>query len=325
VKPKTNSRLFLVFLVVVFTGSANCRRFPAQPTHASRYPLAVDASKVGKYPMLTKSGGGYFYDDVLEYRVWINPPEGGDDYYKAFASYEEAETFANGTTGADKPLVLVLQKEWIEEPQPGVFVRRREDRITEWQVSWLDKDKRTPEGIESFLQQQKLAADLRAPLVEITLKELEKFSKTAGLSNLKSANISDDTTEVRLWRGGGLFYPISFVISLQEKNNHAYLVTVPNGKSGKYEQKDVGTPRSGWESFIEQLNERGIYSAVWFKLDETIVPNTDEGSILLEVKRGKAYSFVFYLESTKSEDGKKAFEICRMIEGEFQIKLGCRN
>jgi putative acetyltransferase len=39
----------------------------------SAYPLAIDLTRVGKYPSETKSGAGYFYDDVLEYRVWFYP------------------------------------------------------------------------------------------------------------------------------------------------------------------------------------------------------------------------------------------------------------
>ena len=33
------------------------------------YPPAAYPEKVGTYPALCHSGGGYFYDDVLEYRV----------------------------------------------------------------------------------------------------------------------------------------------------------------------------------------------------------------------------------------------------------------
>lgn len=55
-----------------------------------RPPVAIDKTKVGSYPARAFAGGGYFFDDVLEYRVWVCPPEGGDDYYQAFATYEEA-------------------------------------------------------------------------------------------------------------------------------------------------------------------------------------------------------------------------------------------
>lgn len=32
----------------------------------SNYPLAVDPARVGEYPAEAKSGGGYFYDEVLD-------------------------------------------------------------------------------------------------------------------------------------------------------------------------------------------------------------------------------------------------------------------
>src|SRR6266436_2220194 len=77
----------------------------ASPTSA--YPLAVDLNRVGKYPSETKSGAGYFYDDVLEYRVWFYPKGGGDDQYKAFAQYEQALAFSKSTPDSQEPLVLV--------------------------------------------------------------------------------------------------------------------------------------------------------------------------------------------------------------------------
>jgi putative acetyltransferase len=118
---------------------------------ASQQPVAVDPGRVGSYPAKTKSGGGYFYDDVLEYRVWINPPDGGDDYYRAFASFEPASKFSKSTPGAEQPLVLVRQVKWVNEPKPGQFEPRTDERITEWQVGWLSGNKRSEDSIEKFL------------------------------------------------------------------------------------------------------------------------------------------------------------------------------
>jgi hypothetical protein len=118
----------------------------------------VDPQLVGTYPGGTKSGAGYFYDDVLEYRVWQHPERGaadlsnGNDYFAAFAQYEAAERFAAATLGAEPPLVLVRQIESIDEPNPGEFHAVRETRITEWQVQWLLGNKRQPNSIEDFLK-----------------------------------------------------------------------------------------------------------------------------------------------------------------------------
>jgi hypothetical protein len=132
---------------------------------SSAYPLAVDPSRVGTYPADTKSGGGFFYDDVLEYRVWLHPENGAQplnathDYYVAFAQYEPAAAFAKNSRGAEDPLVLVRQLEWINEPEPGHYVPKRGERITEWQVRWLAGDKRSANTITEFMKHPHPARD----------------------------------------------------------------------------------------------------------------------------------------------------------------------
>jgi hypothetical protein len=101
---------------------------------ASRFPVAADPSRVGKYSGRVKSGAGYFYDDVLEHRVWLHPERGakplaGDrDYFAAFAEYERAAEFAKSAQGSEEPLVLIRQREWIDEPSPGHYTVEKGDR-----------------------------------------------------------------------------------------------------------------------------------------------------------------------------------------------------
>ena len=38
-------------------------------TKDDAYPNAIDPDMVGEYPALAKAGGGYVWDEVLEYRV----------------------------------------------------------------------------------------------------------------------------------------------------------------------------------------------------------------------------------------------------------------
>lgn len=128
----------------------------------SEYPMAIDASKVGTYPALVKSGGGYFYDDVLEYRVWLHPENGaeakggsGSDYHATFATYERALDFSKHATGAEEPLVLIRQMKHINEPNPGVFEVIDGERIAEWRVEWLDGHKRQPGSIERFMAEHR--------------------------------------------------------------------------------------------------------------------------------------------------------------------------
>ena len=124
-----------------------------------KYPPAIDPEMVGEYPALAKSGGGFFYDDVLEYRVWIHPEVGGedqcrgDDYYYAFATFEEAFEFSRDTPGAEKPLALVRQLEHINEPEPGEYVHVKGERIAEWRTEWIATSKRNPDSIVKFLEE----------------------------------------------------------------------------------------------------------------------------------------------------------------------------
>lgn len=126
----------------------------------NNYPTAVEPERVGTYPAMVKSGAGYFYDDVLEYRVWCHPERGapdefdGEDYFYAFKTFEEALSFFQHTSGAAEPLVLIRQHEWINEPQPGQFIHEKGERIAEWRVEWLSGSKRTPGAIEEFLSER---------------------------------------------------------------------------------------------------------------------------------------------------------------------------
>ena len=121
------------------------------------FPDVIDANLVGTYPATAKAGGGYVWDDVLEYRVWCHPERGaedleqGNDYYFPFSTYAEAAAFSAGTIGAEEPLALIRQSEYIDEPKPGVYRHVRETRITEWPVEFLRRPRRTPNTIPDFL------------------------------------------------------------------------------------------------------------------------------------------------------------------------------
>jgi putative acetyltransferase len=120
-------------------------------------PTASDPESVGTHPARVGAGGGYVWDDVLEYRVWCHPEHGapdlhdGNDYYEAFATHDEALAFSRETPGAEEPLALVLQREYIDESAPGEYVHVREPRLTEWPVEFLSRPRRTADTIPAFL------------------------------------------------------------------------------------------------------------------------------------------------------------------------------
>jgi hypothetical protein len=121
------------------------------------YPDVLHPRLVGTYAALAHSGGGFVWDEVLEYRVWCHPEEGasdvedGSDYYHAFATYAEAQEFSRSTEGAEEPLALIRQLEFIDEPNPGEYLHVKEARITEWPVEFLRRPRRAPNTIPDFL------------------------------------------------------------------------------------------------------------------------------------------------------------------------------
>jgi putative acetyltransferase len=125
--------------------------------NAPEYPDAVDSNLVGTYPASAYAGGGFVWDEVLEYRVWCHPERGaadlhdGIDYYSAFANYVEALDCSTTTKGAEAPLALIRQTEYITEPQPGIYAHVQEPRVTEWPVEFLQRPRRSANTIPDFL------------------------------------------------------------------------------------------------------------------------------------------------------------------------------
>lgn len=121
------------------------------------FPDVIDPALVGTYPASAKAGGGYVWDAVLEYRVWCHPEHGasdnedGSDYFYAFATYNEALTFSQNTKGAEEPLALILQEEYIDEPEPKRYIHVMSKRIAEWPVSFLSRPRRNEKTIPDFM------------------------------------------------------------------------------------------------------------------------------------------------------------------------------
>lgn len=73
-----------------------------------------------------------------------------DDYYYAFATYDEALACSNDEPGAEEPLALIRQREYIDEPSAGQYIHVRAERIAEWPVVFLHRPRRTSETIPAF-------------------------------------------------------------------------------------------------------------------------------------------------------------------------------
>jgi hypothetical protein len=115
----------------------------------SEYPTVKNVDLVGTYPALVKAGGGYVWDEVLEYRVWCHSSS-EDDYYYAFTTFEEALQFSEGNLNVEEPVALILQEEYIDEPETGHFFHIKEPRLTEWPIEFLSRPRRHADTIPAF-------------------------------------------------------------------------------------------------------------------------------------------------------------------------------
>lgn len=145
----------------------------------SQYPTVLDPGAVGDYPASAFAGGGYVWDEVLEYRVWCSPSRGapdlydGSDYFEPFSTYEAALEHSQEAQGAEEPLALILQREYIDESAPGQYTHVKKERMTEWPVEFLSRPRRNQFTIPDFL-----APDAPANRLDI-LRGLEPSPRTS--------------------------------------------------------------------------------------------------------------------------------------------------
>jgi len=158
---RTQTTLFIPAVVQAFFFYLNIfvRNTPYMPdsNEVSKYPAVKDPALVGTYSGVAKAGGGLVWDEVLEYRVWFHPENGapdieeGNDYYYTFETYEEGLVCSQESLGAEEPLALILQEEYIDEPEPGKYIHVMAPRWAEWPVEFLSRPRRNTHTIPDFL------------------------------------------------------------------------------------------------------------------------------------------------------------------------------
>jgi len=189
-----------------------------------------------------------------------------------------------------------------------------------------------PSASPSSSIEKSVADDVkRKRIVQDQAEAIQRAIKRESL-NLKINNLRDDVSdaepEIRIWVGFGLLYPRGFIMKVQDGRQEAFYVSPkilgskPDGKV-KMTKVSLGSPKSGWNEFAEFIKKQGIDSPMKLSLDYQHVPDPDEESIIIEAKSHGTYEMVFYALSTKSEDGQKALQVCRKIEQEFGIRMGC--
>jgi hypothetical protein len=165
--------------------------------------------------------------------------------------------------------------------------------------------------------------------VEVMEGAIKRESLKLKIKNLRDY-VPDAETEVRIWVGFGMLYPRCFMMKEFGERREAFYIArkTISGKTGvhggfRMTKLSLESPKSGWNAFAEFIKKQGIDFPMELSLDTQYLPDPDEESIAIEAKSEGNYEMVFYTLSTKSEDGHKALQVCRKIEHEFGITMGC--
>ena len=72
-------------------------------------------------------------------------------------------------------------------------------------------------------------------------------------------------------------------------------------------------------TLLGYLKQNGIESSIKLSVDKRYLPYPDAEALVLEMKTGSRHTMAYYIDSTVTPDGKKAFAICDKVQNEFDI------
>jgi hypothetical protein len=166
--------------------------------------------------------------------------------------------------------------------------------------------------------------------IKATEETLKKHSKVFGIENLKQKrNLSD--FEIRIWSDDVTFLHCLLITNKDGKWKASMLTgdMMLNRRTGYLYLKKTKSlknlfPKSGWKEISNIFSRKGIRFPFLYKIDElNKPPEPDEGLVKLEFKSEKQYGLVFYQKLSDSRDAKKIIELCKRLQNEFNVDLGC--
>jgi len=154
----------------------------------------------------------------------------------------------------------------------------------------------------------------------LIFKDINKATNLGELTELRKTKVRDGDIEVRFWRGSG-FHSLEGVI-LKRTNNQwsgLHIKTNEYYEPEKAEVKPLNPPKSGWESFWQQLVDKEILTLPQRTEEECIMGNLDAIGYVVEINDGKVYRTFFYPESNanKCREAKQLADIGEFIGLEF--------
>lgn len=131
--------------------------------------------------------------------------------------------------------------------------------------------------------------------------------------------------ELRIWNILGVDDEKLLVIKGENEKLSAALYLVINEPERPLRvRRQALLPKEGWPTFTDYVNELQINNGLQFQLDSLdTIPIVDESVLFLEYKGFEYYKFAYFGQYTKSPDGIRLLRICKEMERQFQVGLGC--
>lgn len=152
---------------------------------------------------------------------------------------------------------------------------------------------------------------------------LEERTSKINLPRLQASGVTDDHLELRYWYDARPEVINGFVIRRLD-NNHWSALGIRQARDrwpSTVLQKDLGTPRSGWDALWKQLTDAGML--VIPDVDQTKCSGQilDGGGVVIEVLSNKMYRTYRFNNPTVGacEEAKQMRLIDKTISEEFNL------
>ncbi len=154
----------------------------------------------------------------------------------------------------------------------------------------------------------------------LIFKQVNKAINLAGLTELRKTSVRDGDVEVRVWRGFSQS-PLEGVIFKRTNNQWSglYVKTNAHYEPEKAEVRQLNSPKSGWESFWQQLVNKEILTLPQSTENECDIPNADAVIYVVEINDGRMYRTFSYPQSNarKCREARQMADIGEFIGLEF--------
>jgi hypothetical protein len=162
-------------------------------------------------------------------------------------------------------------------------------------------------------------AGLKKAVKEIYDK-IHKFSRVAGLTNLKKDKFSAHEKEIRVWEIDANMSVQGFLSSYRKGKWIAISINRVDTENTLV-KKYLNEPRSGWNNWLKYLED----SETIFNKSSNNIPtfDFDAGIFVVELKTDRNYIINMYSPSEINKDSKSSVGVCSKIREEFNVNFYC--